>query len=202
MRWNQLPPIHPSIHIIYTVHKDDSFNFVFYIFGQCISCIHSLGHGFDLLVHWHLLLHYIYKLTERPVVLLNAIFVREALSKNQISILNLFTVFNLLKCSKEEVSRPFLPFYRGASLTQCSGHSFQLSSCGKETGVSVMVGHWANWSLRGNLFATRTSIATLGHQTRVTISQPWTMTHGSLENVLKSWILCPRKRGRCQMQCI
>ena len=29
---------------------------------------HSLGHGFDLL------LHYIYKMTERPVVLLNAIF--------------------------------------------------------------------------------------------------------------------------------
>ena len=30
---------HPSIHIyMYTVHKDDSFNFVFYIVGQCISC--------------------------------------------------------------------------------------------------------------------------------------------------------------------
>ena len=29
----------------------DSFNFVFYIVGECISCRgrHSLGHGFDLL---------------------------------------------------------------------------------------------------------------------------------------------------------
>ena len=36
----------------------------------------SLGHGFDLLLHWHLQwhLHYIHKLTECPVVLLNAIF--------------------------------------------------------------------------------------------------------------------------------